>query len=100
MAIGCMASPLVGMLADRFWPAQKVLAGLNFVHAFMLLWAGTTNNPDVLFISLLLAMLAYMPSWSLTSAIAMAHLPSELSFTLLNSMNKSGCSPPMASASL
>jgi nucleoside transporter len=77
MAIGCMASPLVGMLADRFWPAQKVLAGLNFVHAFMLLWAGTTNNPDVLFISLLLAMLAYMPSWSLTSAIAMAHLPSE-----------------------
>lgn len=28
MAIGCMASPLVGMLADRFWSAQKVLAGL------------------------------------------------------------------------
>jgi hypothetical protein len=23
MAIGCMASPLVGMLAVRFWPAQK-----------------------------------------------------------------------------
>jgi nucleoside transporter len=77
MAFGCMVSPLVGMLADRFWPAQKVLSGLNFFHAFMLLWAGTTNNPDVLFISLLLAMLAYMPSWSLTSAIAMAHLPSE-----------------------
>jgi len=65
------------MLADRFWPAQKVLAGLNFVHALMLLWAATTHNPDILFISLLLAMLAYMPSWSLTSAIAMAHLPSE-----------------------
>jgi nucleoside transporter len=77
MAIGCMASPLVGMLADRFWPAQKVLAGLNFVHALMLLWAATTSNPDVLFICLLLAMLAYMPSWSLTSAIAMVHLPSE-----------------------
>lgn len=77
MAIGCMASPLVGMLVDRFWPAQKVLAGLNFVHAFMLFWAATTNNSDILFISLLLAMLAYMPSWSLTSAIAMVHLPSE-----------------------
>jgi len=77
MAIGCMASPLVGMLADRFWPAQKVLAGLNFVHALMLLGAASTNNPDVLFIFLVLAMLAYMPSWSLTSAIAMAHLPSE-----------------------
>jgi hypothetical protein len=45
MAIGCMASPLVGMLADRFWPAQKVLAGLNFVHAIMLLWAATTIIP-------------------------------------------------------
>ncbi|MEE4286702.1 MAG: MFS transporter [Mariniphaga sp.] len=77
MAIGCMASPLVGMLADRFWPAQKVLAGLNFIHALMLLWAATTSNPDILFVSLLMAMLAYMPSWSLTSAIAMVHLPSE-----------------------
>jgi nucleoside transporter len=77
MAFGCMASPLVGMLADRFWPAQKVLAGLNFIHAFMLLWAATTQNPDLLFISLVIGMLAYMPSWTLTSSIAMAHLPSE-----------------------
>src|SRR5690554_3256673 len=77
MAIGCMASPLIGMIADRFWPAQKVLAVLNLIHASMLLWAGFTSNPDVLFISLLIGMLAYMPSWSLTSAIAMAHLPSE-----------------------
>ena len=77
MAIGCMASPLVGMLADRFWPAQNVLSGLNFIHAAMLLWAGATQNPDILFVCLLLGMLAYMPSWSLTSAIAMAHLPSE-----------------------
>jgi len=77
MAIGCLASPLVGMLADRFWSAQKVLSGLNIINAVMLFWAGTTNNSDILFISLLLAMLAYMPSWSLTSSIAMAHLPSE-----------------------
>ena len=77
MAIGCLASPLVGMLADRFWSAQKVLAGLNIINAAMLFWAGTTNNSEILFISLLLAMLAYMPSWSLTSSIAMAHLPSE-----------------------
>ncbi len=77
MAIGCLASPLVGMLADRFFSAQKVLSGLNIINAIMLFWAGTTNNPDILFFSLLLAMLAYMPSWSLTSSIAMAHLPSE-----------------------
>lgn len=77
MAIGCMASPVIGMLADRFWAGQKVLSGLNLINAIMLFWAGTTNNPDILFICLLIAMLGYMPSWGLTSSIAMVHLPSE-----------------------
>ncbi|NOY96396.1 MAG: nucleoside permease [Chlorobi bacterium] len=77
MAIGCLASPIIGMLADRFFAGQKVLSMLNVLNAGMLFWAGTTNNPDVLFVCLLFAMLGYMPSWSLTSSIAMAHLPSE-----------------------
>ncbi len=77
MAIGCMASPVIGMLADRFFAGQKVLSVLNLINAVMLFLAGTTNNPDLLFIFLLIAMLGYMPSWSLTSSIAMAHLPSE-----------------------
>jgi nucleoside transporter len=77
MAIGCIVSPVIGMLADRFIPAQKVLSGLNIINAGMLFWAGTTNNPDVLFICLIVAMLGYMPSWGLTSSIAMVHLPPE-----------------------
>ena len=77
MAIGCLVSPVVGMLADRFFAGQKVLAVLNFINALMLFLAGTTQNPDFLFICLLIAMLGYMPSWSLTSSIAMFHLDSE-----------------------
>lgn len=77
MAIGCMASPVIGMLADRFFASQKVLFSLNIINAGMLFWAGTTANSNILFICLIIAMLAYMPSWSLTSSIAMAHLPSE-----------------------
>lgn len=77
MAIGCLVSPVVGMLADRFFAGQKVLAVLNLINAIMLFMAGTTNDPDLLFIFLLIAMLGYMPSWSLTSSIAMVHLPSE-----------------------
>lgn len=77
MAIGCIASPVIGMLADRFFASQKVLFGLNIINAGMLFWAGTTNNPNILFICLLIAMLGYMPSWGLTSSIAMAHVPSE-----------------------
>ncbi|WP_167608752.1 MFS transporter [Maribellus sediminis] len=77
MAIGCIFSPVVGMLADRFFAGQKVLAVLNLINAVMLFLAGTTNNTDFLFICLVIAMLGYMPSWSLTSSIAMAHLDSE-----------------------
>ena len=77
MAIGCIISPVIGMLADRFFAAQKVLAGLNIVNAGMLVLAGSTNNPNLLFICLIIAMLGYMPSWGLTSSIAMVHLPSE-----------------------
>ena len=77
MAIGCLFSPVVGMLADRYFAGQKLLSFLNLINAVMLFMAGTTNNPDLLFICLLVAMLGYMPSWSLTSSIAMAHLDSE-----------------------
>jgi len=77
MALGCIVSPVIGMLADRFFAGQKVLSVLNLINAVMLFLAGTTNNPDLLFIFLFVAMLGYMPSWSLTSSIAMAHLPSE-----------------------
>jgi MFS family permease len=65
MAIGCIASPVIGMLADRFFAAQKVLFGLNLINAVMLFLAGTTNNPDLLFIFLIVAMLGYMPSWGI-----------------------------------
>jgi nucleoside transporter len=77
MAIGCMASPIIGMLADRYFSGQKVLIVLNILYSLLLLWAANTNNPDLLFIILLFTMLFYMPTWGLTSAIAMAHSPSE-----------------------
>jgi nucleoside transporter len=77
MAIGCMASPIIGMLADRYFSGQKVLIVLNVLYSLLLFWAANTNNPDLLFIILLFTMLFYMPTWGLTSAIAMAHSPSE-----------------------
>lgn len=77
MAIGCMASPLIGMVADRFFSSEKVLAVLNFLNAVLMVIAGVAINHDLLFITLLLAMLCYMPTWGLTSSIAMTHAPSE-----------------------
>jgi len=78
MAIGCMASPMVGMIADRYFRGQMVLATMNFIVGIMLLLAGLTRNPILLFVFLLTAMIFYMPSWGLTSSIAMKHADSDI----------------------
>lgn len=77
MAIGCIVSPIVGGLADRYFSGEKLLAGLNLFTALLLTVASFQSNPNLLFVLLLLAMFAYMPSWGLTSVIAMTHSPSE-----------------------
>jgi nucleoside transporter len=77
MAIGCIASPVIGMVADRYFPGQKVLFVLNILNSLMLFWAANTGNPNLLLVILLFTMLFYMPTWGLTSAIAMSHSPAE-----------------------
>lgn len=77
MAIGCMASLLVGMIANRFFSSEKILVWLNFLNAVLLILAGLTTSPGLLFVFILLAMLVYMPTWALTSSIATTHAPSE-----------------------
>ena len=77
MAIGSMASPFVGFIADRRFPAQKVLATLNLLTAGLLFLAITQTTFPGLMIAVMLVMLCYMPTWSLTSSIAMTHVASE-----------------------
>lgn len=77
MPIGCLASPIVGMIADRYFAGQKVLASLNAISGLLLLAAACTNHPVLILVLLLFQMLCYMPTWGLTSAIAMAHAPAE-----------------------
>jgi len=77
MAFGCMAAPIIGMIADRHFASQKVLAILNIVCSVFLFLAAMQTTPVYLFVFLLMAMLCYMPTWGLTSAIAMANSPAE-----------------------
>ena len=75
MGIGTFASPLVGMFADRFLNAEKVLAICNALTAAFLGLAFFVRDPAVLFGVLLAVMLVYMPTWSVSSAIVLAHAP-------------------------
>jgi nucleoside transporter len=78
MAIGSMASPFVGVVADRYISGDKLLAVLNLLTAVFLLLATRQTGFTGLLVTVLLAMLCYMPTWSLTSAIAMRHAPGRL----------------------
>ncbi len=77
MGIGCLASPVIGMIADRYFSSQKVLLVLNALSAGLLFLAAVQTQPTLVFIVLLGSMLCYMPTWGLTSSIAMANSPAE-----------------------
>ena len=77
MPLGCLVAPIFGMIADRHFASQKVLMILNLCCAALFFLGGLQTNPTALFVILLLAMLCYMPTWSITNAIAMANAPSE-----------------------
>jgi nucleoside transporter len=77
MAIGTLFSPWVGMIADRYFASNWVLTALNAGTATLLFLAASTTEPTLLFYYLLGAMICYMPTWSLTSSIAMSHVSRE-----------------------
>lgn len=77
MPLGCLASPLICMVADRHFASQKVLAALNLGCALFFFLGARETNPASIFITLLIGMCFYMPTWSLTNAITMANYPPE-----------------------
>jgi nucleoside transporter len=77
MPLGCLVAPLICMVADRHFASQKVLTVLNFGCAVLFFIGARQTSPAAIFIILLLAMFCYMPTWSLTNAIAMSNFPSD-----------------------
>src|SRR5437763_12762143 len=63
MAIATVFSPFfVGMIADRFFSAQKVLAFLHLIGAALLYYITTINNPDFFYWIILLYSLCFAPT--------------------------------------
>jgi nucleoside transporter len=71
MAIATIISPFfVGMIADRFFPAQKVLAVLHLLGAALLYYLTQVSNPDTFYWILLLYSLLYAPTLALANSVA------------------------------
>jgi len=74
-SIAMIASPfLVGMLADRYIAAQRLLGILSLIGAAILFWLINIEDPSTFIWVLLLYCLTFTPAISLTTSIAMRQM--------------------------
>ena len=74
-AIAAMVSPFfVGMIADRFFPTQKVLATLHIVGGVLMFLVANTTEPGPFFWILLGHTLCYMPTLALANSLSFEHV--------------------------
>jgi len=87
-SIAMIISPfLVGMLADRFFAAQKVLGVLNLIGAGLLFMLTQISNYDTFYWVMLMYCLTFAPTIALTSSISMRQMTSpEKEFPLIRLM--------------
>ncbi|RYY01147.1 MAG: MFS transporter [Gammaproteobacteria bacterium] len=74
-AIGAIVAPfIVGLIADRFFAAQKILGVLHLIGAGLLWFASTAANFDSFYPYIFIYMLLYMPTLALVNSVAFRHL--------------------------
>lgn len=70
-AIAAMLSPvIVGMIADRFFASQKVLAVLHILGAIIIYFTSYVESFGMVYLLILLYNLTFMPTIALTNALS------------------------------
>ncbi|MBK7029464.1 MAG: nucleoside permease [Bacteroidales bacterium] len=71
LAIASLFMPaLTGIIADRWMNAEKLYGVLHILYGIVLFFVPQVNDPDTLYYVILLAMIFYMPTISLSNSIA------------------------------
>jgi nucleoside transporter len=75
-AIGALVSPfLIGVIADRYVPAQRLLGILHLLGAGLLWWISQQTTFSVFYPSLIVYTLTYMAGHGLINTITLTHAP-------------------------
>lgn len=71
LAISSLITPAItGIIADKFINAEKLYAVLHILYGITLFFVPQVSDPDTLYYVILIAMLCYMPTISLSNSIA------------------------------
>jgi MFS family permease len=74
-SLGTLAAPLVaGQIADRWWPAERVMAVCGILAGLMLWWLAELTTPLAVFAAAFAFWLLLAPAMSLGVALSFAHL--------------------------
>jgi len=74
-SIGAIVAPfLVGLIADRYFAAQRILAVLHLAGAVLMWQASTATSFGAFSACVMIYMLLFMPTLALANSIAMRHM--------------------------
>lgn len=78
MGVASLFMPaLMGIIADRWINAERVLGMSHIIGALLLLYASTVTNPTTMYIIMLLNSMFYMPTIALNNTVSYAVLKKE-----------------------
>jgi NHS family xanthosine MFS transporter len=78
MGVASLFMPaLMGIIADRWINAERVLGVCHIIGAVMLFWASTVKDPGTMYFIMLLNSMFYMPTIALNNTVSFAVLKKE-----------------------